>query len=77
MYILNVSFGNLYFIANDVADLEEMALSFFEEDWYDFFCYLIEDSEPGTVACKLKREALNCAIQDFAPFYTIHEAIFI
>ena len=75
MYILNTPYDGLYFISNDTANLEEMALSFFEDDWYDFFCYLLMDDN-GPVE-EMKKQAFHFAVKDCAPSYNISEVIFL
>ena len=75
MWILNTSYNDIYFCSDNLASLEEMALSFFEDDWYDFFCYLLMDDN-GPVE-EMKQQAFHFAMKDCAPSYNISEMIFL
>lgn len=68
------------FIANDPAELEEMALSFFEEDWYEWFCCVNREYENYEVNCTneaIKREAFTYALDHSFDDYYIIEATFL
>lgn len=68
------------FIANDPAELEEMALSLFEEDWYEWFCIINEEHESyeinGTNE-EIKHEAFSYALDHSFDNYYISETVFL
>ena len=68
------------FIANDPAELEEMALSLFEEDWYEWFCSVSEEYknyEVNNTNEAMKHEAFTYALDRSFDDYYIIEPIFL
>ena len=68
------------FIANNSAELEEMALSLFEEDWYEWFCSVNEEYKNYEVNCTneaMKREAFSYALDHSFDDYYITETTFL
>lgn len=59
-------------ISNDIATLEELALSLFEEDWYEWFCIINQDKQE----LKSIREAFIHALEE-SDLYKIIEPVFI
>ena len=60
------------FIASNPAELEEMALSLFEEDWYEWFCSINEDGYFYKAANveEMKRAAFENALEhSFNDYY--------
>ena len=73
-------FEQFCFIANDPAELEEMALSLFEEDWYEWFCCLnkeYESYEVNSTNEAIKHEAFSHALEHSFDDYYIIEATFL
>ena len=77
MWILNTSYNDIYFYSDEKASLEEMALSFFEDDWYDYFSYLLMDNVNNDPPEIMKTQALHLALEANSSLYTIHDAIFL
>ena len=68
------------FIANKPAELEEMALSLFEEDWYEWFCSVNEEYKNYEINCTneaMKREAFSYALDHSFDDYYIIETTFL
>ena len=68
------------FIANNPAELEEMALSLFEEDWYEWFCSVNEEYasyEVNNTNEAMKHEAFTYALDHSFNDYYITETTFL
>lgn len=68
------------FIANNPAELEEMALSLFEEDWYEWFCIINnenKDYEVFNTNEAIKHEAYIYALDHTFDNYYFAETVFL
>lgn len=64
------------FVSNNPGELEEMALSIFEEDWYEWFC-IIMDNEKDIPEDEIKQEAFFRTLESSFDDYEIREAVFL
>ena len=69
--------GQFCFIANDPTELEEIALSLFEEDWYEWFCVINEEHEGNSTNEEIKYEAFTHALDHSFNGYYITETTFL
>ena len=59
-------------VSDNPANLEEIALSLFEEDWYEWFCIINDDNRGLDPICSAFIHAL-----EESDMYNIVESVFI
>ncbi len=64
------------FVSYNPADLEEMALSYFEEDWYEWFCTIMSEDENISINAAIF-DAFDQALSESFEYYEIREATFL
>lgn len=78
MFLLTTNpeyYDDMHIVSNSRAPLEELALSLFEEDCYEWFCILNENEPPHVRFANIMAEAAARALNDSKYYYNIVEAI--